>query len=77
MKAETGTTEPRQMCGACGATFSKRITLDAHISEEHEAKIRDLSKATCMDCEVPMKQTKRGGHIIVRCPCCGFSEVVI
>lgn len=37
----------------------------------------DISKATCMDCEVPMKQGKRGGHIIIRCPVCGFSEVVV
>lgn len=32
---------------------------------------------TCMDCETPMVERKRGGHIVVDCPSCGFSEVVI
>jgi len=38
--------------------------------------MRQMSEATCMNCEKPMKIVKRGGHIVIRCPACGFSEVV-
>lgn len=31
----------------------------------------------CMECETPMHEARSNGHIVVACPSCGFSEVVI